>query len=68
MIYELAIDFKNKYNIEFCIFLSGILARNSNNLFSDIDISYLTITKDYEEIIDLKDKMNYFLQNVLDFK
>ena len=31
------------YNIEYCITVSGSLARYSNTLFSDIDINYLTI-------------------------
>ena len=41
MINELGCIFKNFYNIDFCITLSGSLARNSNNLYSDIDINYV---------------------------
>ena len=56
------------YNIEYCITVSGSLARYSNTLFSDIDINYLTINNDYHELIDLEDKTNYILKNVLKFR
>ena len=68
MINELGCIFKNIYNIDFCITLSGSLARNSNNLFSDIDINYLTTSSNYEDIIDVEDKINYILQEVLMFR
>lgn len=68
MIRELGCIFKNIYNIDFCITLSGSLARNSNSLFSDIDINYLTTSDNYETIIDIEDKINYILQDVLKFR
>lgn len=68
MINELGCIFKNIYNIDFCITLSGSLARNSNNLFSDIDINYLTTSHNYQDIIDIEDKINYILQEVLMFR
>ena len=68
MINELGCIFKNIYNIDFCITLSGSLARNSNKLFSDIDINYLTTSSNYEDIIDVEDKINYILQEVLMFR
>ena len=68
MINELGCIFKNFYNIDFCIILSGSLARNSNNLFSDIDINYLTTSHNYQDIIDIEDKINYILQEVLKFR
>lgn len=68
MINKLGCIFKSMYNIDFCITLSGSLARNSNNLFSDIDINYLTTSSNYEDIIDVEDKINYILQEVLMFR
>lgn len=68
MINKLGSIFKKNYNIDFCITLSGSLARNSNNLFSDIDINYLTTSHNYEDIIDIEDKINYILQEVLKFR
>lgn len=68
MINKLGCIFKNIYNIDFCITLSGSLARRSNNLFSDIDINYLTTSHNYEDIMDIEDKINYILQEVLKFR
>lgn len=68
MINELGCIFKDAYNTDFCIALSGSLARNTNNLFSDIDINYLTILNNFETIIDIEDKINYILQEVLKFR
>lgn len=63
-------ELKKYYEIEFCAVLSGSLARHTNTLFSDIDINYLTLeeNKDYSKIVELEDKINYILQNVLKFR
>ncbi len=68
MINELGCIFKEFYNIDFCITLSGSLARYTNNLFSDIDINYLTTSYNFKDIIDIEDKINYILQEVLKFR
>ena len=61
LIYDVIVEFKKYYDIDFCVTLSGSLARHSNNLFSDIDINYLTTENNYN-------KVNYILQNVLQFR
>ena len=68
MIYYLTTQFKKYYNIDFCVTINGSLARHSNNLYSDIDINYLTAEKNYDIVIDIEDKINYILQNVLKFR
>ena len=68
MILELVNEFKKIYKIDFCITLSGSLARNSNTLFSDVDINYLTYSCDYKNIIDIEDKINFIIQEVLKFR
>ncbi len=68
LIHDIIIEFKKYYDIDFCVTLSGRLARHSNNLFSDIDINYLTSENNYNEVIDIEDKVNYILQNVLQFR
>ena len=68
LIYNIIVEFKKYYDIDFCVTLNGSLARHSNNLFSDIDINYLTSKNDYKKVIDIEDKVNYILQNVLQFR
>lgn len=68
MIKELANEFKKIYKIDFSITLSGSLGKNSNTLFSDVDINYLTCSNDYKNIIDLEDKINFVIQEVLQFR
>ena len=68
MIQELANEFKKIYKVDFCITLSGSLGRNSNTLFSDVDINYLTCSCDYKNIIDIEDKINFIIQEVLKFR
>ena len=68
MIQELANEFKKIHKIDFCITLSGSLGRNSNTLFSDVDINYLTCSCDYKVIIDIEDKINFIIQDVLKFR
>lgn len=68
MVKELADEFKKIYKIDFCITLSGSLGRNSNTLFSDVDINYLTCDNDYKNIIELEDKINFIIQEVLKFR
>lgn len=68
MIKELANEFKEIYKINFCITLNGSLGRNSNTLFSDVDINYLICSNDYKNIIDIEDKINFIIQEVLKFR
>lgn len=68
LIKEITNEFKKIYKINFCVILTGSLARNSNNLFSDIDINYLTDENEYELIIEVEDKINYILQEVLKYR
>lgn len=68
MIIQLDAIFKSIYSVDFCIALSGSLARHSNNIFSDIDINYLTTSNNYEITIEIEDKINYILQEVLKFR
>ena len=68
LILDIVKEINKYYNIDYCVVLSGSLARRSNTLFSDIDINYLTIGNNYNELIDLEDKFNYILKNVLKFR
>ena len=68
LILDIVKEINKYYNIDYCVVLSGSLARRSNTLFSDIDINYLTIGNNYNELIDLEDKVNYILKNVLKFR
>lgn len=68
LIKDLNDEFKKIYNINFCITLSGSLGRNSNTLFSDVDINYLSLDNDYDVIIEIEDKINYIIQEVLQFR
>ena len=68
LIKEITNEFKKIYKINFCVTLTGSLGRNSNNLFSDIDINYLTDENEYDLIIEVEDKINYILQEVLKYR
>lgn len=68
LIKDLTEEFKKIYNTNFCITLSGSLGRNSNTLFSDVDINYLSLDNDYDIIIEIEDKINYIIQEVLQFR
>jgi len=68
LIYEVVLELKKYYNINICVALNGSLARHSNNLFSDIDINYLTNENIYYRVIEFEDKVNYILQETLCFR
>ena len=69
LIIELINEFLKKSEMEYYIFLSGSLARETNTLYSDIDINYLVTNEENQnKIIDIEDKINYILKNILEFR
>lgn len=68
MIIELSKIFFKDYKYNVIIALTGSMARCTNTLYSDIDVNFLTDANDFKEIIDIEDKINYVLQNVVEFR
>lgn len=69
IVYELINEFMISYNFEYLVSLNGSLARETNTIYSDVDINYLI--KDLlhqKEIIEIEDKINYILKKILDFR
>lgn len=68
LIKEVIKEFTEYLDINFIVALNGSLARKTNTLYSDIDLNYLTDSSDYTRIIELEDKVNYILQNVIRYR
>lgn len=68
LIKEVIKEFTEYLDMNFIVALNGSLARKTNTLYSDIDLNYLTDSNDYTRIIELEDKVNYILQNVIHYR
>lgn len=68
LIREVSKNVLKYYDHEVIIMLSGSLARHSNNLFSDIDLNFLTNENDSQYIIELEDIIDNILCNVMEFR
>lgn len=66
---ELVKEFMTDCNFEYLISLNGSLARETNTIYSDIDINYLVKDMSYhKKMIELEDKINYILKTILNFR
>jgi len=69
VIKELILDIINEFEefkkIKNFIFINGSLARGTNTLHSDIDINYFYDNKNFEQMINLEEKVNYILQTII---
>lgn len=66
---ELTNEFLASCNFEYLVSLNGSLARETNTIYSDVDINYLIKDLTHQkEIIEIEDKINYILKKILDFR
>lgn len=72
LIKELILDIINEFEefrkIKCCILINGSLARGTNTLYSDIDINYFYDNKNFEQMINLEEKVNYILQTIMKYR
>lgn len=68
LILEIINEFEEFKKIKCCILINGSLARGTNTLHSDIDINYFYDNKNFEQMINLEEKVNYILQTIMKYR
>ena len=65
---ELIDEFDEIKKYKFTVLLNGSFSRNTNTLFSDVDINYFYDNKFFDEMIQYEYKMNYIIKEVMNFR